>query len=64
LVFDAADIVKDALVLPRAFLSAMQGHDEQQFRQACVEDLVRGDALDFIIDTLKRIALTTGSNAS
>ena len=64
LVFDAADIVKDAIILPRAFLSAMQGHDEQQFRQACIEDLIHSDALDFIIDTLKRIALTTGGESS
>lgn len=32
LVFDAADLVKDALILPQAFMSAMRGDDEQAFR--------------------------------
>lgn len=56
LVFDAADLVKDAVILPQAFLSAMRGDDEQQFRRACIEALARDESLDFIIDTLKSIA--------
>ena len=56
LVFDLADLVKDALVLPQAFVSAMQGHSEQEFRQACIEALTRTEALDFMIDTLKATA--------
>lgn len=59
LVFDAADLVKDAAILPQAFLSAMRGDDEQQFRRQCIEALTRSESLDFIIDTLKRIALDT-----
>lgn len=39
LVFDVADLIKDAAILPQAFCSAMQGHSEQQFRQACIEAL-------------------------
>ena len=54
--FDVADLVKDALILPQAFLSAMQGHTEQEFRQACIEALTRTEALDFMIDTLKATA--------
>lgn len=60
LVFDIADLVKDALVLPQAFVSAMQGHSEQQFRQACINALVRNEALDFMIDTLKATAEVCG----
>ena len=60
LVFDAADLVKDAIVLPQAFISAARGDTEQQFRQACIEQLTRQEALDFMIDTLKAIALETG----
>ncbi|MFO7306268.1 MAG: type I-F CRISPR-associated endonuclease Cas1f [Gammaproteobacteria bacterium] len=60
LVFDAADLIKDALVLPQAFLSATKGDDEQQFRQACIEQFTRCEALDFMIDTLKSIAGTLG----
>lgn len=34
LVFDVADLVKDAVVLPQAFISAMRGDDAQAFRNA------------------------------
>lgn len=59
LVFDAADLVKDASILPQAFLSAMCGDDEQAFRQHCIEALARSESLDFMIDTLKNVALAT-----
>lgn len=57
LVFDAADLIKDAIILPQAFISAMAGDDEQTFRRACIEQLTRTGALDFIIDSLQQIAL-------
>lgn len=60
LVFDIADLVKDAIILPLAFVSAMRGDDEQSFRQACIENLTRAEALDFMIDTVKSIALEAG----
>lgn len=60
LVFDIADLVKDAVILPQAFASAMRGHSEQQFRQACIEALTQTEALDFMIDTVKAIAETFG----
>jgi len=60
LVFDVADLIKDALILPQAFVSAMKGHSEQEFRQACIEAMTRSEALDFMIDTLKATALTLG----
>lgn len=56
LVFDAADIIKDSIILPQAFISAVQGDSEKEFRQACIENLLRFEALDIIIDTLKYIA--------
>ena len=59
LVFDAADLVKDAAILPQAFLSAMRGDDEQAFRRNCIAALTRGESLDFIIDSLKAIATDT-----
>ena len=37
----------------------MRGDDEQQFRRQCIEVLTRSESLDFIIDTLKRIAVET-----
>ncbi len=60
LVFDVADLVKDASILPQAFISAVRGDEEQEFRQACIENLTRGEALDFMIDTLKAVAEGTG----
>lgn len=59
LVFDVADLVKDALVMPQAFLSAMSGDDEQTFRQACIDVFTRCEALDFMIETVKDVALNT-----
>ena len=63
LVFDIADLIKDAVILPQAFISAMRGDDEQGFREACIESLVQAEALDFMIDTVKSIALDLGRQA-
>ena len=60
LVFDVADLVKDAAILPLAFVAAVRGDDEQDFRRACIESLVRSEALDFMIDTVKAVAEQTG----
>lgn len=56
LVFDVADLVKDATILPQAFLSAVRGDEEQDFRSACIESLTRTESLDFMIDTVKHVA--------
>lgn len=63
LVFDVADLVKDASILPQAFVSAMRGDDEQAFRRGCVEALTRSESLDFMIETVKSTALETASKA-
>jgi len=63
LVFDVADLVKDASILSQAFLSAMRGDDEREFRSCCVDALTQSEALDFMIDTLKDVA-TKGSDAA
>ncbi len=34
----------------------MRGDEEQDFRQACLDNLSRAQALDFMIDTLKDVA--------
>lgn len=56
LVFDTADIIKDAIILPQAFISASQGDHARQFRQACINNFSNYQALDIMIDTLKAIA--------
>lgn len=60
LVFDVADLVKDALILPQAFISAASGDEEQAFRQACIDNLTRSEALDFMIETIQDIAQQLG----
>jgi CRISP-associated protein Cas1 len=61
LVFDVADLVKDASILPQAFISAARGDEEQEFRVACLENLTRTEALDFMIDTIKETAASVGA---
>lgn len=59
LVFDIADIIKDALVLPLAFISASEGLNEQQFRQECLNQFIKHQALDQQFDTIKMLSLKT-----
>jgi CRISPR-associated protein Cas1 len=54
LVFDVADLVKDALVLPWSFALGQQGVSEQEFRQHCIHNFVRHRALDWMFDCVKR----------
>jgi CRISP-associated protein Cas1 len=62
LVFDVADLVKDAIILPQAFVSAMEGQTQREFREQCIEKLLSLEALDYMIDTLKDIAQTLGKS--
>lgn len=64
LVFDIADLVKDSTVLPAAFISAMSGEDESEFRQRCIKEFNRTDALDVMIDTVKDVSLAIGTHNS
>lgn len=56
LVFDVADLVKDALILPRAFICAKERCTEQEFRQRCLLAFTQHKALDFMFDQVKKIA--------
>lgn len=57
LVFDVADLIKDALVLPWAFISAKEHATEQEFRQQCLQAFTQHKALDFMFNQVKTIAL-------
>lgn len=57
LVFDIADIVKDALVLPLAFICASENLSEQEFRQECLNMFTRHKALDYMFEVVKGLAL-------
>ncbi len=57
LVFDVADLVKDALVLPWAFICAKEKSTEQEFRQQCLQAFTDHSALEFMFNQVKEIAL-------
>ena len=57
LVFDIADLVKDTLVLPFAFICAKEKASEQEFRQQCLLAFTKHKALDFMFDQVKEVAL-------
>ncbi len=61
LVFDVADLVKDALVLPWAFICAKEKMTEQEFRQQCLQKFTDHKALDFMFDTVKQVSLQGGA---
>ncbi len=57
LVFDVADLIKDALVLPLAFICAKDQTTEQYYRQQCLQVFTQHKALDFMFDTVKTVSL-------
>jgi CRISPR-associated protein Cas1 len=56
LVFDVADLVKDAIVLPWAFVCAKEKMKEQEFRQQVLQKFTEHQALDFMFDQVKQKA--------
>jgi len=57
LVFDVADLIKDALVLPMAFICAKDKASEQEFRQQLLQKFTEHKALDFMFEQVKSQAL-------
>ncbi|MDD5053546.1 MAG: type I-F CRISPR-associated endonuclease Cas1f [Sulfuricurvum sp.] len=57
LVFDVADLIKDALVLPWAFIAAKERMDENGFRAQCLQAFVKHGAMDFMFNRVKEVAL-------
>lgn len=58
LVFDIADLIKDAIILPWAFICAKEKSTEQEFRQQCLQAFTDHKALDFMFEQVKAVALT------
>ena len=56
LVFDIADLIKDAIILPFAFIGAKKGLKAEEFREECIEHLMKHDALEFMFNTVKDIS--------
>lgn len=57
LVFDVADLIKDGIVLPLAFICAAKGNTEQEFREKCIECFLESGALDYMFKIIKAQAL-------
>lgn len=54
LVFDIADLVKDAIVLPWAFVCAKEKMSEQEFRQQILQKFTEHKAMDFMFENIKK----------
>lgn len=53
LVFDVADLIKDAVVLPWAFICAKEGLTEQAFRQQLLQKFTEYRCLDWMFEQVK-----------
>lgn len=56
LVFDVADLIKDTLILPWAFICAKEGSTNQEFREQCLQAFTQHKALDYMFNQIKDIA--------
>ncbi len=57
LVFDVADLIKDTIILPWAFVCAKENATEQEFRQQCLQAFTDHKSLDYMFEQVKAIAL-------
>ena len=60
LVFDVADLIKDAVVLPWAFICDSEDKGNQEFRDQCLQKFIEHKVLDFMFDEVKRVSLLWG----
>lgn len=58
LVFDVADLIKDAVVLPYAFICAKERMAEQEFRSQILQKFIEHKCLDWMFDQVKDAALS------
>ena len=59
LVFDIADLIKDSIVLPLAFIDGAQHVSEQIFREDCLKYFTKHKVLDYMFTIIKEISMTT-----
>lgn len=60
LVFDVADLVKDAIVLPGAFICAEDDLRDQEFRSYCLQKFTEHKVLDFLFEEVKHVSQLWG----
>lgn len=53
LVFDVADLIKDAIVLPWSFILAQENKTESEFRQVILQKMTEHKSLDFMFEVVK-----------
>ena len=59
-VFDVADLVKDAIVLPEAFICAEHDLRDQEFRSYCLQKFTEHKVLDFLFEEVKHVSQLWG----
>ena len=57
LVFDVADLIKDAVVLPWAFICAREGYSDSDFRHQMIMVFNETKVMDFMFDTVQQICM-------
>lgn len=57
LVFDLADVIKDAYVMPLAFECAKERDSPKNFRQRLIELCQKAEVLDFLFDFVKSLCI-------
>ena len=61
LVFDVADLIKDAIILPWAFICARENLSEQDYRQQVLQKFTQHKSLDFMFECVKRVAMQSNN---
>lgn len=54
LVFDVADLIKDALILPAAFIAAKDDLSDEEFRSFCISMFIDYKAMDYMFNIVKK----------
>lgn len=55
LVFDLADVIKDALVMPTVFVSVAAKKSQKEFREALIERCQQAEVLDYLFGFLQKL---------
>ncbi len=61
LVFDVADLIKDAIILPWAFVCARENMSEQDYRQQVLQKFTQHKSLDFMFECVKKVAMQSNN---
>lgn len=56
LVFDVADLIKDAIVLPLSFILGKDGVSDVEFRKNCISFFIEYKAMDYMFNVVKNFS--------